>query len=133
MRTIILSFPDNKAAEEFARGMLECQEKGMPFVPRQTTIDAMVARPTMGCSCRSHGTRKGNRTISDFTLAERFGWFVHKVCKRPTQTIVNRFVGNMLGGCKDLLPELDSSREPANVYDRETWMAVGQQQMRRSA
>lgn len=118
-RTILLTIKDNEVAEEFARQMLEAPGKGMPFVPQGTTIDAMIARPTLACKCSNSDKRQGRiKSLGDFTRARRYGWWVHAKCKRPTRAIVDRFIENHLGGYNNLLPTLTGG-EPQEPH----WIA----------
>jgi hypothetical protein len=110
-RTIILTIKDNAVAEEFARALLanagneDFQEV---VVPLGTTLDALIARPTLGCRCSS-GQRGKIKNRWEWSRAPRYGWFVHTTCRRPAQMVVRRFIYNMLGGYNNLLDEL---REP---------------------
>ena len=99
LRTIVLSIKDNDAANEFAKAMLEAERNGMPFVPQGTTINAIIARPTLACKCNSR------KKLTGWTRTPRFGWFVCPVCKRPSYYVVRDFIKNMLHGQNNLLQE----------------------------
>ncbi len=67
----------------------------------------MIARPTVYCKCNSTARRRGRqKELGDFTRTQRFGWFIHAVCKKPTRTVVQNFVANRIMGNNDLLPEI---------------------------
>jgi hypothetical protein len=75
--------------------------------PERTSMDAMVARPTLACECKSvkHAGKIASRTMN-FGQSKRFRWWVHLKCKRPTRYVVDHFIANMLNGHADLLGEL---------------------------
>jgi hypothetical protein len=121
-RTLIITWPDNEAAERFATILHQLQTKtyegltdeGLSELGDLLTdgdelpeMDAMVARPTKGCRCTSAERRRGRqKELGDWTRTPRFGWFVHAGCRRPSAYVVRHFVANMLGGYKDILPEV---------------------------
>lgn len=110
-RIIILSVPENEEAEDFARWLLDgnapktWDEGDLPVVPRNTTIEAMIARPTIGCR-GPHRVPGKLKSQMSWTRTQRFGWWVCGVCKKPSPTVVRNFIDNMLGGHNNLLPEL---------------------------
>jgi hypothetical protein len=131
MRAIILSIEDNKVAEQFVRDMAEADRTGYPFVPRGAKLDAMVARPTKGCHCTAKTKRGGRmKPLGEFSRNVKFGWFIHSVCNRPTQTIVNNFISNMICGYRDLIPGILGRQAPSESQDSDTIHAVQLQQMR---
>jgi hypothetical protein len=104
-RIIVLSVEDNESAEMFAAALLEPPENGRPFVPPGVKIEAMIARPTVGCK-GPHRVQGRLRSEHGWTRTQRFGWWVCSTCKKPSRTVVRDFVLNMLGGSNNLLPEL---------------------------
>jgi hypothetical protein len=122
-RIIVMTISDNDEAEQFARAMLEAERTDWPLVPACTTIDAMIARPTLGCKC---GLGKRGKQVG-WTRAPRFGWFIHSLCRRPSPYVVRDFVSNMLGGCRNLLVELDPEgnfAQPRNHKESPSKLAV---------
>jgi len=115
-RVIILSIEDNAEAEDFARWLLEGKaptaeaEGDLPVVPPGAKIEAMIARPTVGCR-GPHRVPGRLRSEHGWTRTQRFGWWVCSVCKKPSPMVVRNFIDNMTGGYNDLLPEL-SGGEP---------------------
>src|ERR1700745_937444 len=126
-RVVLLSFVDNDAAEHFIEGALAAQDENTPtdqlateimatgaIVAACSTIEAMVARPTAACKCKIVGKSRGSSRgkfsalTENWYKSERFGWLIHKRCKRPNYWAVARFIENMIVGvgCNDLLPEL---------------------------
>jgi len=123
-RILILSVDNNEEAEDFAKWLIEGNapkawaEGDLPVVPPGTTLEAMIARPTVGCRGphRVPGKMKPER---GWTRTKRFGWWVCGVCKKPSATVVRDFIDNMVGGYNDLLPEL-SGGEPRQPRHRRT-------------
>ena len=111
-RVVILSFADNDAAERFIdltlsvqgsdRNWHEFSEIGA-IVGSMSKVEALVARPTMSCPCRS--VRKG-----DSHKSPRFGWWVHNPCNKPQKEIVRNFIKNLYVGYNNLLPEIVAKR-----------------------
>src|ERR1700745_150960 len=125
-RVVLLSFVDNDAAEHFIEGALAAQDENTPtdqlateimatgaIVVACSTIEAMVARPTAACKCKIVGKSRGSSRgkfsalTENWYKSERFGWLIHKRCKRPNYWAVARFIENMIVGvgCNDPLPE----------------------------
>src|SRR6266566_7585030 len=104
-RVVLLSFKDNKAAEEFCRNLATIQNDATydPADPALTgnalgfilaahcKLEAMVARPSVWCRC------KGRKT--GYTKSKRFGWLLHS-CNKPAKTVVVYFIDHMLNGCR---------------------------------
>jgi hypothetical protein len=135
MRTVVISFKDNETAEMFARhvhymqggylvdGAQEEYDNEAEFVaatlgdPTETTLDAMIARPTRYCKCKTLRQRgKIASNVVAYALTERFRWWVHRTCNKPTKYIVDNFIANMLGGHRDLLTEIIPSHQAVNDY-----------------
>jgi hypothetical protein len=152
MRTVVISFKDNETAEKFVKhvafmqggylvdGAIEEYDSAEEFVadtladPTVTTLDAMIARPTMACQCRTvRQPGKMGSTVGNYTLTPHFRWWVHRKCKRPTKYIVKNFIANMIGGHRDLLAEIISSHKEVSDHlvptDR---LEVNQFQVRQS-
>jgi len=126
MRTIVISFKDNEAAELFCKlqvgevlGATETmrdQLVELAFLAREAKLDAMIARPTASCRC-TKGFGKMNNNNYGWTRTLRFGWWVHAACKKPSRYVVRDFIRNMIIQNNDLLPELFSEHDgqPAPV------------------
>jgi hypothetical protein len=121
-RVVILSFKENAAAEAVVAKLDALQVADSATGWQHTDLgvilaahakpEALLARPTAGCKCRRSGRVQG------WTRTERFGWFVCPECKRPSQTVVNRWIRNLIGtvGSNNLLQELrDKITEPREV------------------
>jgi hypothetical protein len=120
-REIYLLIQDNKVAEEFAKAMLVTERDGMPFVPRGTTIDAIVARPTLYCKCSSTKRKRGRqKPLDDFTQVKKFGWWVHALCNRPTKYVVEHWLENHIGGYRNLLSDLRKQRAGTDADKEDT-------------
>jgi len=128
-RVLVLSFKDEKAAEQFARLKVQWEEydENAPenvqaevltlgaIVAAETKLEAMVARPSNPCRCTSskHVNRGGG-----YTKTVKFGWWVHAACGKPEWRLIQDFIKNMiLSSGNDLLPGLKdkfkAEREPA--------------------
>jgi hypothetical protein len=109
-RIILLNVPDNAAAEDFAREMLEAEKAGiplpsdMPALPEGTTIEALIARPTLACKCGSQGNKM--KAAMGWSRTPKFGWWVHAGCNRPAPMVVRDWVKNMLNGTRNLLADI---------------------------
>lgn len=120
-RVIILAFSDDAAAERFAQLKDDfesnpdaetdpAEDEGKIIllgatVAAHTEMEAMIARPTVFCRCTS-GTGKGT-----YYKTTKFGWWIHRPCKKPTYTIVKNFIHNMtISVGNDLLPGLRKQR-----------------------
>jgi hypothetical protein len=112
-RTIILNMPDAKAAAEFAKAMLKAQTSeipletaAMPYVPKGATIEALIARPSLGCECSG-----GGKKDDGWTYFPTFGWWLHPRCKRPSMYIIRHWISNHLGGCRNLMADIAPDQE----------------------
>jgi hypothetical protein len=111
-----LSFKDNEAAEALIRETLKSQRDphgGVPMsiahiVCSSATVEAMMARPTAGCKCKTHKNHK-----LAWTRTTRFGWWVHASCKRPASLVVKNYIKNLIiSGGTNLLPEIEAEMVP---------------------
>ena len=104
------------------------------MLPAGARIDAMIARPSLACPCGSTGNKMKKGDAFGFTQSPRFGWWVHAKCHRPTATIVRNFIANLLGGYRNLMADIDPSKEwpqLSHVLDRRALIAVRDQYERR--
>jgi hypothetical protein len=122
-RTILITIDDQKAAEQF---VLELYNDGLMdrdrqiLVPAGTKLDAMIARPSLGCHCTGGTGKMGKHSDFGWRQVPKFGWWVHARCKRPSATVVRDWIRNMLNGAHNLLPVLIPDREwvqPNKVID----------------
>lgn len=130
-RVIILTFKDEKAAEQFARLKTQWEEEDFEAPPgtegevlalgaivaAQTKLEAIVAKPSNPCTCTSskHVNRGGG-----YTKTKKFGWWVHAACAKPEMRVIQDFIKNMiLSSGNDLLPAMrdkfKAQREPTPV------------------
>ena len=85
MRSVLISFKDNAAAEAFVRSVIEIQgtEQLAGWGDRagalgiltaaHAQVDAVMARPTTWCKCAESKIRGGQ---GGWNKTEGFGWFV---------------------------------------------------------
>jgi hypothetical protein len=121
-RVMIVSFDSDDSAEQVVRLLDQVQQGKYPVQVGQAfqemglilgsgaTIEAVVARPTLACTCKSHA--------SGFVKTNRFGWLVHRMkidgtkCMRPPWRVVQNFISNMVVTAgNDLLPEIRATKE----------------------
>jgi hypothetical protein len=140
----VIDFLDNDAAEHFVASVLAAQDEDREEVLATEimatgailaacgTVELMVARPTAYCKCvivgKSRGASRGkfSAVTESWYKTERFGWFVHRRCNKPSRWIVWRWYKNMIVGHNDLLPELKAKLYPEpeeSVEDREQRIA----------
>lgn len=79
------------------------------------TVEAVVARPMVGCKCsvvtesryqRRRRLKTGATKDQAYSRGPRFGWWVCSVCRKPSRAAVMHWVSSMLVGANDLLPEI---------------------------
>lgn len=111
-----MSFKDNEAAEALIKETLKSQRDPHGGVPisiahimcSSATVEAMMARPTAGCKCKTHKNHK-----QAWTRTVRFGWWVHASCKRPASLVVRNYIKNLIiSGGTNLLPEIEAEMVP---------------------
>lgn len=115
-----MSFKDNEAAEALIKETLKSQRDPIGGVPMSiahimcssATVEAMMARPTAGCKCKTHKNHK-----LAWTRTQRFGWWVHASCKRPASLVVKNYIKNLIiSGGTNLLSEIEAQMvPPANI------------------
>jgi hypothetical protein len=127
-RLVLLSFPNYKEGEEFARqvasgGVLG----GTPVMPVNATVEWVAARPTVACKCAQtkavskrrirNSRRDRNSTDNGYTMRVDWGWWIHAKCMKPARLVVEHFATNMIGGSYDLLPKIldDPDRKPNDL------------------
>jgi hypothetical protein len=140
MRTLLISFKDNEAAETFAMeldillrtkhlGVSSDTEERLTALLSQAQLDAMVARPTLACECSG---KPAGRKVG-YVQTKRFHWWVHALqgCKRPTRYIVDNFISILMGGNRDILGEtLPDHVEVKDNLDIEARVRVVNQEIR---
>jgi hypothetical protein len=135
-RVLVLSFKSEKAAEQFAHLKIQWENTDTEptdnieaeiltlgaIVAAETTLEAMVAKPSNPCRCTSskHVNRGGG-----YTKTVKFGWWVHAACGKPEWRVIQDFIKNMIiSSGNDLLPALKDTlkaeREPAEPEGTET-------------
>jgi hypothetical protein len=132
-RTILITFADNKAAAEFARDFASAQKttcSGTMIHIEGVTMDAMIARPTLYCRCTPTMRRRGRqKELGDFTQAEKFGWYIHALCQRPTKYVVEHWLQHRIAGNKDLLPGVLGRGESVPQPDADLVLLQQRQEM----
>lgn len=118
MREILIRFDDNKAAERFVEILDTVQNHSEDWSAQDwedwelnlsgilascARLDAVLARPTMGCK---HPQYKGSQ--ANWSKHEGTGWFVCPECGRPSIYVVRRWLHNIVlgSGSRNLLPGL---------------------------
>lgn len=112
MREVLIRFDDNKVAEKFVQILDAIQNGEMATGPdwelhlsgilaSHAVLDALIARPTMGCKYKTKQVGWRNDT-------NKFGWFICPTCKRPNVYVVRHWLRNIVlgSGGKNLLPDL---------------------------
>lgn len=119
-RLIILDM-NAEVAEEFVRRVAELGEVyafdtgvAEPIV-FPATVEAVVARPMVGCKCsvvtesryqRRRRLKTGATKEQAYRRGPRFGWWVCSSCGKASKPAVMHWVSSMLVGANDLLPEI---------------------------
>lgn len=79
---ILLSFDNDKDAEEFVQAMQKQDTSGRPFIPEGVAVRGVWKKPTQFCDCALRGRNTKGRA---WTRGKKFGWWVCTVCHKPSQ------------------------------------------------
>ena len=108
-RIVLLEFANSSDAELVVQQM---QDGGV--LPGDPEVVGVIARPTVACECDmpvepAGGSRRRRKSQAKsrqagYYRSNRFGWWIHSKCHRPTKPVINAWIAGMLNGANDLLP-----------------------------